>query len=114
MRNFHERPNLEGPNPELRSSLAGAGGHGSVHEKRKDVAEVYEKLKNIIGFLPHDSKRRLGNQAELIRKNPEQAIEIIRNEVEAQRLILELLDNPVHTDEILEMLDELLPKESAH
>ncbi len=106
-----ERP--MGPDPEMHSSLGRAGGHGSMREKRGSVAEVYGRLAMIINLLPHDSKRRLGNQVEMIRKDPERTIEIIRNEIEAQRAILDLLDNPVSTDEALAMLDELLPPESV-
>lgn len=75
------------------------------------MAEVYGKLKRIIALLPEDSKRTLANKADLIRKDPEGAVEIIRNEIEAQRAILDLLDNPISTDEALRQLDDLLPKD---
>jgi hypothetical protein len=105
----------EGPQRDLRSSLGGAGGKHSTAEKRRgEVAKTFDKLKLIINLLPFDSKRRLGNQAELIRKNPEAAIEIIRDEIEAQRAILDLLNNPISTDDALDMLDDLFPKETVH
>jgi hypothetical protein len=111
MRNSAEFFQNEEPRAEIRSSLAGKGGHGSEREKRASVAEVLGKLKDIIAILPEDSKRRIGNQVEYIRKNPEQAVEIIRKEIEAQREIINLLDNDITTDEALDMLDGLLPKE---
>ena len=101
----------EEPRSDIRSSLAGKGGRGSEHEKRASIAEVLTKLRDILDILPHNSKIKIGNQVEQIRKNPERAIEIIRNEIEAQREIINLLDNDISTDEALDMLDELLPKD---
>ena len=110
MRNSAEFFGKEQPRQEIRSSLSGKGGHGSGNEKRASVAEVLAKLKDILSILPQESKRRISNQVEYIRKNPDEAIEVIRNEIEAQRTIIDLLDNDVSTDEALTMLDELLEK----
>jgi hypothetical protein len=112
MKNSYESQNLEGPNPEIHTSLSGKGSHGSMREKRGSIAAIGEKLKVIMALLPHESQRKIANQVEFIRKDPEKAIEVIRNEVEAQREILDLLDNPISTDEALEMLDEIVPKET--
>jgi len=101
------------PKSEIRSSLAGKGGHGSSHEKRASVAESLGKLRQIINILPEDSKRRIGNRVEYIRENPEEAIEVIRNEIEAQREIINMLDNDISTDEALDMLDKILPKKQV-
>ncbi len=36
------------------------------------------------------------------------------SEIEAQRAVIDLLDNEISTDEALDMLDELLPKEAVN
>jgi hypothetical protein len=64
-------------------------------------------------ILPHDSKVRIGNQVEQIRKNPEATIEIIRKEIEANQALIDLLDNDISTEEALDMLDELIPKDKV-
>lgn len=109
-------PNLnrETPSSDIRTSLTSSQGHGNPTEKRGSVGEVLIRLRHIISILPEDSKRRLGNQADLIRKNPEEAVEVIRNEVEAARLIIDMLnDKAMTTDEALIALDKLLPKNKS-
>jgi hypothetical protein len=112
MNNF-ENAGGENQRPEIRSSLGKMEGHGSMREKRASVVEVYAKLKNIIGILPEESKKKLAREADMIRNDPEKAVEIIRNEIEAQQSIIDLLDNSISTEEALRQLDELLPKEKV-
>ena len=112
MKNFNVGSgNVDDPRPEMHSSISGAGGHGSMREKRASVSEVYGKLQRIISILPEDSKKALGRQADLIRKDPARAIEIIRNQIEANRALIDLLENSMSVDEALRQLDKLLPKE---
>ena len=100
----------EKPIGHLGSSLYNESKHGAPEQKRASVAEVLTKLKGILAILPEDSIRRIGRQVEDIRKNPEAAIEIIRNEIDAKRTIIDLLDNDISTDEALAELDKLLPE----
>ena len=101
----------EGPRAHLGSSLYTESKHGGPEHKRASVVETLGRIQEIMAILPEDSKRKIGNQVEKIRKSPEQAIQIIRDEIEAQRSIIDLLDNDISTDEALAELDKIIPKD---
>ncbi len=83
-------------------------------EKRHSVAEYLTKLKEILNILPEESKIRIGNQVERIKGNPEAVIEIIRREIEAEKAIVDFLNNGnISTDQALKELEDLLRKKTT-
>lgn len=100
---------LEKPNVNIGSSLASASGHGLEREKRKPVAEYLGKLKGILRSLPEESRDRLVQQLERIKKDPHTMIEIIKQEIAAQHAMVDFLNEGVPTNEALAELERLIP-----
>lgn len=106
---YHHPPNQEASG-DFRSSLAGAPGHGTRREKRPSVAETLEKIQEIMRILPESAKQEIGRDIAHIRQNPEAAIKLISDKIRAYREIIDMLDNPISTDEALQKLEKLIPE----
>lgn len=103
------RPPSEETSGDFRSSLATKQGHGSRQEKRTSVAETFGRIQQIVNILPEDAKHEFGRKIELIRQDPERAVELLRNIIEAYRGVIDMLDNRISTDEALAELGKLVP-----
>jgi len=74
------------------------------------MVEYLKRIQKILSILPEDSKQRIALELGQIRKDPEKAVEIIRNEIELKRQIIDMLDHPeISTEEALRELDKLIP-----
>jgi hypothetical protein len=109
-----QRPPNEASSGDFRSTLGSMRGRGQKYDKRPSVAETFESLRKIMSILPEPARQEIGRDIANINKDPAAVVELIRSKIEAYRHIIDLLDNPISTDEALAELNKLVPPKSEN